>query len=147
MTTHPGNAWEIPWTKSRGPKEWSTNEHSTYMRKNVFFFSFLSLQTVIFSQFSSVTQLCLTLCDPHEQKHTRPLCPSPTRRVHPNPCPLSHDAIQPPHPLSSPSPPALSPSQHQGLFKWVNSSHQVAKVLEFQLQHQSFQWITKTDFL
>ena len=49
------------------------------------------------------------------------------------------DAIQPSHPLSSPSPPAPNPSQHQGLFQWVSSSHQVAKVLEFQLQHQSFQ--------
>ena len=53
------------------------------------------------------------------------------------------DAIQPSHPLSSPSPPAPNPSQHQGLFKWVSSSHQVAKVLEFQLQHQSFQWNTQ----
>ena len=51
------------------------------------------------------------------------------------------DAIQPSHPLSSPSPPALNLSQQQGLFKWVSSSHQVDKVLEFQLQHQSFQWI------
>ena len=50
------------------------------------------------------------------------------------------DGIQPSHPLSSPSPPASNPSQHQGLFQWVSSSHEVAKVLEFQLQHQSFQW-------
>ena len=50
------------------------------------------------------------------------------------------DAIQPSHPLSSPSAPAPNPSQHQGLFQWVNSLHQVAKVLAFQLQHQSFQW-------
>ena len=50
------------------------------------------------------------------------------------------DVIQPSHPLSSPSPPALNLSQHQNLFKWVSSSHQVAKVLEFQLQHQSLQW-------
>ena len=50
------------------------------------------------------------------------------------------DAIQPSHPLSSPCPPAFSLSQHQGLFKWVSSLHQVAKVLELQLQHQSFQW-------
>ena len=57
------------------------------------------------------------------------------------------DAIQPSHPLSSPSPPAFDLSQHQGLFKWVSSSHQVAKVLEFQLQHQSFQWTFRTDFL
>ena len=49
------------------------------------------------------------------------------------------DAIQPSHPLLSPSPPALNLSQHQGLFQRVSSSHQVAKVLEFQLQHQSFQ--------
>ena len=54
------------------------------------------------------------------------------------------DAIQPSHPLSSPSPPALNLSQHQGLFKWVSSSHEVAKVLEFQLQHQSFQWTPRT---
>ena len=55
------------------------------------------------------------------------------------------DAIQPSHPLSSPSPPALHRSQHQGLFKWVSSLHQVAKVLEFQFQHQSFQWTLRTD--
>ena len=57
------------------------------------------------------------------------------------------DGIQPSHPLSSPSPPAPSPSQHQGLFQWVNSSHDMAKVLEFQLQYQSFQWIFSTDLL
>ena len=51
------------------------------------------------------------------------------------------DAIQPSHLLSSPSFPAFNLSQHQGLFQWISSSHQVAKVLEFQLQHQSFQWI------
>ena len=54
---------------------------------------------------------------------------------------------QPSHPLSSPSPPALNLSQHQGLLKWVSSSHQVAKILEFQLQHHSFQWTHRTDFL
>ena len=57
------------------------------------------------------------------------------------------DAIQPSHPLSSPSPPDFNLSQHQGLFWWVSFSHQVAKVLEFQLQGQSFQWIFRTDFL
>ena len=57
------------------------------------------------------------------------------------------DAIQPSHPLSSPSPPAFNLSQHQGLFKSVNSSHEMAKVLEFQLQHQSFQWTPRTDLL
>ena len=57
------------------------------------------------------------------------------------------NAIQPSHPLSSPSPPAFNLSQHQALFQWVSSLHQVAKVLEFQLQHQSFQWIFRPDFL
>ena len=57
------------------------------------------------------------------------------------------DAIQPSHPLSSPSSPAPHPSQHQGLFQWVNSSHEVAKVLKFQLQHQSFQWTPRTYLL
>ena len=54
------------------------------------------------------------------------------------------DGIQPFHPLLSPSPPALNLSQHQGLCKWVSSSHQVPKVLEFQLQHPSFQWTPRT---
>ena len=57
------------------------------------------------------------------------------------------DAIQPSHPLSSPSPPALNLSRHQGLFEWVSSSNQVARVLEFQLYHQSFQWTPRTDLL
>ena len=57
------------------------------------------------------------------------------------------DAIQPSHPLSSPSPPALNLSQHQGLLHWVNCLHEVAKLLEFQLQHQSFQWTPRTDLL
>ena len=60
---------------------------------------------------------------------------------------MSIESIQPSHPLLSPFPPTFNLSQHQGLFKWVSSSHQVAKVLEFQLQHQSFQWIFRTDFL
>ena len=57
------------------------------------------------------------------------------------------DAIQPSHPLSSPSPPVPRPSQHQGFLQWVNSSHEVAKALRFQLQHQSFQWTPRTDLL
>ena len=59
----------------------------------------------------------------------------------------SVNAIQPSHPLSSPFPPAPNPSQHQSLFQWVSSLHQVAKVLEFHLQHQSFQWTPRTDLL
>ena len=97
--------------------------------------------------FSLVTQSCLTLCDPVNRS-------TPGLPVHHQLPELTQthvhwvgDGIQPSHPLSSPSPPALNLSQHQGLFKWVSSSHQVAKVLEFQLQHQSFQWIFRPDFL
>ena len=57
------------------------------------------------------------------------------------------DALQPSHPLSPSSPPALSLSQHQGLFQWVSPSHQVARVLELQLQCQSFQWTFRVDVL
>ena len=91
-------------------------------------------------------QLCLTLCNPTDCSTPAP-CPSPAPRACSNSCPLSCDAIQPSHLLSSPSPPAFILSQHQGLFQRVSPSHQVAKVLELQLQHQSCQWIFKTDFL
>ena len=83
----------------------------------------------------------------HELQHARPPCPSPTSRVYPTHVHQVSDAIQPSHLLSSPFPPALNLSQRQVLFKWVSSSHQVAKVLEFQLQHQSFQWTPRTDLL
>ena len=83
---------------------------------------------------------------PHGLQHARPPCPSPTVGVYSNSCPFC-DAIQPSHPLSSPSPPTFNLSQHQGLSQWVSTSHQVAKELEFQLQHESFQWIFRTDFL
>ena len=82
------------------------------------------------------SRLCPTLCDPMNRStpglpvhHQLP--ESTQTHVH-----RVDDAIQPSHPLSSPSPPALNLSQHQGLFQWVSSLHQVAKVLEFQLQHQ-----------
>ena len=98
---------------------------------------FLELPSVQFSR--SVAHSCTTLCDPMD-------CSTPGLPVHQQlpEFTLIHvhqvgDAIQPSHPLSSPSPPAFNLSQHQGLFKRVSSSHQVVKVLEFQLQHQSFQ--------
>ena len=98
-------------------------------------------------KFRSATQSCLTLCNPMD-------CSTPGLPVHHQHREFTQthvhwvsDAIQPTHPLSSPSPPALNLSQHQGLFKWVSSSHQVVKVLQLQLQHQSFQWIFRTDFL
>ena len=90
-------------------------------------------------QFSSVAQSCPTLCDPMN-------CSTPGLPVHHQLPEFTQthvhrvgDAIQPPHPLSSPSPPASNPSQHQSLFQCVNSSHEGATVLEFQLQHHSFQ--------
>ena len=89
------------------------------------------------SQF--ITESCPTLCDPMD-------CSTPDLPVHQQLPEFTQthvhwvsDAIQPSHPLSSPSPLAFNLSQHQGLFQWVSSSHQVAKVLEFQLQHQSFE--------
>ena len=97
-------------------------------------------------QSSSVAQSCPTLCNPMD-------CSTPGLPVHHQLPEFTQthvhqvgDAIQPSHPLSSPSPPAFNLSQHQGLFQWVSSSHQ-AKVLELQLQHQSFQCTPRTEFL
>ena len=95
----------------------------------------------------SVAESCLALCDPMD-------CSTPGFPVFH--CVLEFaqthvhwvsDAIQPSHPLLSPSPPAFNLSWHQGLFQQVSSSHQVAEVLELQLQHQSSQWIFRVDFL
>ena len=89
-------------------------------------------------EISSVAQSCTILCNAMNSS-------TPALSVHHQLLEFTHsvhrvsDAIQPSHPLSSPSPPAPSPSQYQSLFQWVNSSHEVAKVLEFQLQHHSFQ--------
>ena len=99
------------------------------------------------SQFSLVAQSCPTLCNPMN-------CSTPGFPVHYQLLELTQthvyrvcDTIQPSHPLSSPFPPAFNLSQHQGLFQWVSSLHQVAKVLEFQLQHQSFQWTPRAGLL
>ena len=97
--------------------------------------------------FSSVAQSCPILCDPMD-------CSMPSFPVHYQLPELTQthvhrvgDAIQPYNPLLSPSSPTLNLSQHQGLFQWVSYSHQMARVLEFQLQHQVFQWIFRTDLL
>ena len=94
-------------------------------------------------QFSSVAQSCLTLCDPMNLS-TPGLAVLESTHTHVH---WVSDAIQPSHLLSPPSPPALNLSQQQGLSKWVSSSHQVAKILEFQLQHQSFQWTPRAVLL
>ena len=98
-------------------------------------------------QFSSVTESCPTLCNPMD-------CSIPGFLGHHQILELTQtyvhwvsDAIQPSHPLVSPSPPAFNHSQHQGLFQQVHFSPRLAKVLEFQLQHQFFQWIFPEDGL
>ena len=101
----------------------------------------------ILSSVSSVTQLCPTLCNPMNRSTPGLLVHHQFLEFTQTHVHRGGDAIQPSYPLSSPSPPAPNPSQHQGLFQWVNSSHEVAKVLEFQLQHQSFQWTPRTDLL
>ena len=112
-----------------------------YIHQIIMWYTFSSVQ------FSSLDQSCPTLCDPMN-------CSTPGLPVHHQLLEFTQthvhrvsDAIQPSHPLSSPSPPAPNLSQHQGLFQWVSSLHEVAKVLEFQLQHQSFQWTPRTDLL
>ena len=106
-----------------------------------------NLWTNLRKLFSTVAQSCLTLCDPMNRS-------TPGLPVHHQLPEFTQthvhwigDAIQPSHPLSSPSPPAFNLSQHQGLFKWVSSFHQVAKMLEFQLQYQPFQWTPRTYLL
>ena len=126
-------AWEIPWIEDPGVLRFMGSQKSPiWLSDSV--------------QFSSVTSLCPTLCDPVDCRmpglplhHQLP--ESTQTHVH-----WVSDAIQPSHPLLPPSP-ALNLSQHQGFFQWVSSSYQVAKILEFQLQYQSFQWIFRTDFL
>ena len=112
-------------------------------------FRFCGLIPYFFLMYSSVqfTQSFPTLCNPMD-------CSMPGLPVHHQLPEFTQthvhwvgDAIQPSHPLSSPSPPAFDLSQHEGLFQWVSSSQQVAKVLEFQLQHQPFQWTPRTDLL
>ena len=99
---------------------------------------------------SSVQFSCSVVSDPlwpHELQHARPLCPSPTPGVYSNSCPSSrwcHPTISSSVVPSSSCPQSLPAS---GLFQWVNSSHEVVKVLEFQLQHQSFQWTPRIDVL
>ena len=119
---------------------WVEDVFAIFSRTGNLYFIFLILKVSsqyvswpLSVQFSSVAQSCPTLCNPMDRStpglpvHHR--LPEFTQtHVH-----RVGDAIQPSHPLSSPFPPAPNPSQHQSLFQWVNSSHQVAKVLEFQL--------------
>ena len=128
--------WLQPWNlKMLPPLKKSHDKPRQHIKKQRHYFcKGLSSQSYgLSSQIRSVAQSCLTLCDP--MNHSTPGLPVQHQlpeftetHVH-----RVGDAIQPSHPLSSPSPPAHNPSQHQSLFQWVNSSHEVAKVLEFQL--------------
>ena len=116
-------------------------------RTKTFFLKFISIFQFSSVQFSSVAQSCPSLCDP--MSHSTPGLPVHHQlpeftQTHAH---WISDAIQPSHPLLSPPLPTFNLSQHQGLFQWVNPLPHVAKVLEFQLQHQSFQWTPRTDLL
>ena len=124
-----------------------TNLYSLLKRRDITWVTKVHIVKAMVFSVNPVAELCPTLCDPMD-------CSTPDFPVHHQLLELAQthihwvgDDIQPTHPLSSPSPPAFNLSQHQGLFKWVSSSHQVAEVLEFQLQHQPLQWIFRTDFL
>ena len=141
-------SWRIPWSEEPGRvpfmgsqrvrHDWVTDSHklTEFISKDI-----IQLSSVQFSQ------SCPTLCNPMN-------CSMPGLPVHHQVLEFTQthvhwvsDTIQPSHPLLPPSPPAFNLSQHQGLFQWVSSSYQVAKVLEFQPQYQSFQWTHRTDLL
>ena len=141
----PGVEYRNPggWGRER-MQRWKGQVIETFwgpLKDSVFSLSFSSVW------FSSIAQSCLTLCNPMD--YSTPGFPvhHQLRELDQTHVHQVGDAIQPSHPLSSPSPPAFNLSQHHGLLQGVSSSHQVAKVLEFQLQHQSFHWIFRTDFL
>ena len=118
--------------------------HFKYFSGHITNFRSINITTYTFSSVQFSRSVMSNSLRPHGLQDARPPCPSPTPRVYPNSCQLSRWC----HPtMLSPSPPAPNPSQHQGLFQWVSSSHQGAKVLEFQLQHQSFRRIFRVDFL
>ena len=98
-------------------------------------------------QFSSISQSCPAPCDPMDCSMLGLPVHHQLPELAQTHVPRVGNAIQPSHPLLSPSPSAFNLSQLQDLFQWLSSLHQVAKVFEFQLQHQFFQWIFRTDFL
>ena len=125
-----------PWTAARQASLFITNSWSLLKHRSIDMRCHSMISSSIngvSDQIRSVTQSCPTLCDPINRSMPglpvhHQLLEFTQTQVH-----RVSDAIQPSHPLSSPSPPAPNPSQHRSLFQWVNSSHEVAKVLEFQL--------------
>ena len=155
----PGGLWSIGSQRVR--HDWATNTLSGLRNSHLVVTKSLTAVTSLFIdmsgdilfhrthivQFSSIAQSCPTLCD--SMDYSMPGFP-----IHHQLLELTQthvhwvsDAIQPSHLLSSPSPPTFNLSWHQGLFQWVSSLHQVAKALDFQVKHQSLQWIFRTDFL
>ena len=104
------------------------SSHFTYKSIHSYKLQFFSAIIIITPKLSSVTQSCLTLCDPIGCQTFLSTTNSEFTQTHVH---CVGDTIQPSHPLSSPSPPTFNLSQHQGLFQWVSSLHQMAKVLEF----------------
>ena len=109
------------------------------------------LVNLFWEQMSCLAQFSCSIVSyalrPHGLQYSTVPCSSPTPGAYSNSCALSRWCHPTSHPLSSPSPSTFNLSQHQGLFQWVSFSHQVAKVLKLQLQHQFFQWVFRTDFL
>ena len=114
---------------------------SVYIHTYVYIYIFI--HTLLLFSCSVMSNYLL----PHGLQHTRLSCPSPSPGACSNSCPLISDAIQPSRPLLFPSPSAFNLSHLQGVFRWVDSSRQVTRVLELQLQHQSFRWKFRVDFL
>ena len=121
--------------------------NSSYQVARVLEFQHQPFQWISSVQFISVTQSCPILCGP--MNHSKPGLPVHHQLLEFTQTHVHRvgDAIQPSPSLSTPSPPAPDPGQNPSLFQWVNSSHEAAKVLEFQLQHQSFQWTPRTGLL
>ena len=140
-------AWRIPWTEDPGglqsmgshrvEHDWVTHTHTSFKIP----WKSLQLRGLLLSH--SVVSDSL---QPHGLQHASLLCPSPSSGVYSNSCPSSQCCHSTISSSAFPSPPAFNLSQSWGLFQWVSSLHQVAKVLAFQLQHQSFQWIFRVDF-
>ena len=132
--SHGQSSLTVQWSLKRVPRNWA-HRHSMQ-----------AWNCHLYQSVSSVAQSCLTVFDPMDCSTPGfPVCHQLPELTQTQPI----ESVMPSNHLilSSPSPPTFSLSQHHSLLQWVSSSHQVAKILAFQFQHQSFQWIFRTDFL
>ena len=144
--------WFDPWVRKILWRKWQPLQYSCLenpMDRGAWWATIHGFTKGMDTTDCSVTKSCPAFVTPRTSAHQVPLSftISSNSLFHSNSCPLIGDAIQPSHPLSPSSPPALSLPQHQGLFQRVSYSHQMAKVLELQLQHKSFRRIFRVDFL